>query len=486
MPAAVGWARGLLEREAMPIVVIATWLVLLVVEMPRLLVTDSWLTLVDGRYVAQHWLPSTDSLAVWTLGRPWVDQQWGAQLAFYETAAHGGLRAVLLVGIACIGVALALTAFAARRLGGSPRNVAIGVALPVLCAPWVAEVRAQSFAVPLFVAVYALLAADSRAPGRRVLVVLPLLVLWANLHGSVALGAGLVALYGLGLFRRPDARVRAMLLVAGAPLTLFVSPYGTRLVSYYHLMLLHPPLARYVSEWQPAAVAVVTAPFFVSVLIAAALWGAHRRRLTGFERWAMVLLLVAALTAIRNAVWFELALAIGLPRLLDGAWPSRIALTAPVRRVNLMLGGAAVAVVLAVASGVTALHPSAWFDSAHRPGTSATAAAAAGPDGVVLADQVDVDWLLWKQPSLAGRVAYDVRFELLDARELKQIQLLNAASHPVWRRCGSRARVVTFANLPSFQTAEREGVLAPGAKVILRTPTFIVVTQPPVDGFCKL
>jgi hypothetical protein len=221
------------------------------------------------------------------------------------------------------------------------------------------------------------------------------------------------------------------------------------------------------------------------VLGGAALWGGHRKRLTPFERWATVLLLVAALAAIRNAVWFELAFAIAFPRLLDGAWPSRIELTAPVRKVNLLLGILAVAGVLA-AVGAQASHPANWLDHGRTPAAAAAVAAAAGPNGIVLADEVDADWLLWEQPSLAGRVAYDVRFELFDARELGQIDLLDGDAHSMWRRCAAGASVVTFPGKQFLRAARRESLLGPGARVIVHTPTFIAVAQPPAGRFCTL
>src|SRR3954471_10093235 len=85
---------------------------------------------------------------------------------------------------------------AARRLGGSSRAVALvaAAAVPQLAQDW--QLRAQSFAYVLFVAVLALLVADQRRASSRVLWCLPLLVLWANLHGSVAVGALLVAVRG--------------------------------------------------------------------------------------------------------------------------------------------------------------------------------------------------------------------------------------------------------------------------------------------------
>jgi hypothetical protein len=39
----------------------------------------------------------------------------------------------------------------------------------------------------------------------------------------------------------------------------------------------------------------------------------------------------------------------------------------------------------------------------------------------VLADDVHNDWLLWKEPQLEGRLAYDVRFELLEPGQLAKL-----------------------------------------------------------------
>ncbi|MDX6476752.1 MAG: hypothetical protein QOH95_2263, partial [Gaiellaceae bacterium] len=327
LPAPVRHVRDLLETEALPIVVIAMWTGVLALSMQLLVVPDTFLALVDGRLIAQHGLPHVDTLTYWTLGKPWTDQQWGAHLAFYELGRFGGVRAAVFVGIACVAVALAGAAIATRKLGASPRSAAIGLLLPLVCSSWLAEVRTQSLALAPFVLVYALLALDARRPGRRVLLVLPVLVVWANLHGSVALASGLTALYGLTLLWRRDARAKGLLLMVGAPLCVLVSPYGLDLIDYYRMMLLNPPLAGFVQEWRPPVVAIATVPFFASAFVLTGLWSRHQRVLTSFERWAIVLLLVGAMSAVRNAVWFELAAAVSLPRLVDAAWPSLISLT---------------------------------------------------------------------------------------------------------------------------------------------------------------
>jgi hypothetical protein len=461
--------RSLLETDALPIGAIAACTALLALALPALLVQDSWLALVDGRLIAAGGLPHADTLTHWTLGRPWVDQQWGAHLVLYELAHHFGLRAVALFGVGCVVAALSAAAVAARGLGASPRSTAIGVLLPLVCAPWLAQVRTQSLALLPFVLAFALVAADSRRQGRRVYLVLPLLVLWANLHGSVALAAALVALYGL-VRRRP--------LLVAAPACLLMSPYGLDLVGYYRMMLVDPPLASFVREWRPPGFDGVTVAFFVSALAVTVLWGRHRRVLTSFEQWAMPLLLLAALSAVRNVIWFELAAAVTLPRLLDAAWPAR-ALTHGVRRVNLVAGAAAVLAVL----GFVAVHrPALDPDRA----AAATVAAAAGAQGIVLADDTHADWLLWEQPSLIGRVAYDVRFELFDARELRQLNELGRGSRSAWRTCAATARVVTFASPKARTRISRGGVLGSSARVVVDLPRFSAIARRPTSGRCTL
>jgi hypothetical protein len=477
--------RGLLERDAFSIIVIAIWTSLLLLTMPFLVGQDTFLAFVDGRLIAQHGLPHVDTLTYWTLGRPWIDQQWGAHLAFYELGRHGGLRLAAVVATACLAGALVAATVATRKLGASSRSAAIGLLLPLVGAPWLAQVRTQSLALVPFVLVYALLACDSRRPGRRVLLVLPVLVVWANLHGSVVLAAGLTGLYGLTLLRRSVARPRALLLVLGAPLCVLASPYGPDLIGYYRTMFVSAPLREFVSEWGTPTVGKGSAVFFISAFLLTALWARHLRVLTSFERWAIALLLIAAMTAVRNAIWFELAAAVTFPRLLDAAWPSRIAMTPRVRLVNTVLASMAVAVALVVAA-TQFTRPATWIEGDHTPAAAAAVAAAAGPHGIVLADEEHADWLLWQEPSLAGRVAYDVRFELFDRREMMAIRSLLVGSRQAWRRCGVTARVVTFAHPWTKQRIVQQAVLAPGARSILRGhgAGFSAMSQPASAGSC--
>jgi hypothetical protein len=270
-----------------------------------------------------------------------------------------------------------------------------------------------------------------------------------------------------------------------APLCTLASPYGFGLVGYYRLMLLHPPLADFVTEWRPPTVGAATLGFFMTAFGVTALWSRHGRMLTSFERWALVLLLIAALSAVRSAIWFELAAAVSLPKLLDAAWPPGPPPTLGVRRVNLVLAPLAV-VAAGLVIALSLARPVAWLEGTDSSAAAAKVAAAAGPHGIVLPDDRHADWLLWREPSLVGRVAYDVRFELFDRRQLQQIASLQRGSRPAWLRCGVTASVVTFATPAERRLLAQQGVFAAGSRLLLSSPGFTAVAQPARGVPCRL
>jgi hypothetical protein len=455
---------ALLEREAPLVGVACLYAVVVLLTLPQQLVQDSWLTLASGREIVRHGLPSQDTLAVWTHGRAWVDQQWLAQLAFYGLHALGGLRLVLLAHALLLVAALVSALVFARRAGASARSVALVSLVAMLVAPWALQLRAQSFAPLLFVWVLGLLAADSRAPSRCVLWTLPLLVLWANLHGTVVLGALLVAWRGITAL--PRARAFALL---AAPLCVFASPYGLGLGGYYHRLLVNPLLPSFLEEWRSSAPSQRTALFYVLAFAAIWLVARHARGLTLFERGALVIALVSGLAAIRSIVWFGLACVILLPPLLDRALPR---LRLPAQRALAVAGLAAAA----TAGVFTVARPATSF-TRDWPGGAARAVAAY-PDLRVFADDRTADWLLWEDPSLAGRLAYDIRFELFDGRQFRELLAFRNRAGDDWRRAADGYRVFTL-DPRTERPLERALLAEPGARLVYRAPGLDVLVRPP-------
>ncbi|TML57064.1 MAG: hypothetical protein E6G22_16145, partial [Actinobacteria bacterium] len=302
---AIGFPRGgasvraravavadLLGREAFLVVLFAIYVVGLTWNLPSHIASDTWMTFAYGSEVVHHGLPHHDVLTVWAHGRTWIDQQWLGQLVFYGAYALAGIRGAIAVQTVCLTAAMALAIVAARRHGGSTRSVTwitLGSFLVVAWGSW--TLRVQSLVFPLFVALLWLLAEDSRRPSRRVLLALPIVVLWANLHGTAFLASALVALRGLSMLLERDRPLRDRLPVAAvltaAPALLLASPYGFSLVGYYHKLLLNPAFSKYVTEWAPTKLGIATAPFYLLALLAAWLAGRYRSRLTLFEQSAL-------------------------------------------------------------------------------------------------------------------------------------------------------------------------------------------------------
>jgi hypothetical protein len=374
----------------------------LAIVLPALVVQDSWLALVDGREVAEHGLPHVDHLAALTMGHRWVDQQWLGQLVLYEAARLGGVGASFAVCLACALGALALCLHVAYRRGASPLALLAFSLLAVAAAPWGLQLRTQSFALLFFALTLWLLE-------RRSLVVLPVLALWANVHGSVVVGVALVLAYAL-VARHPVLTV--------APAMLFVSPYALSLPGYYRLMLVDPPFGKAVNEWHRTKPCALTAVFFAVVLVALLL----ARRLDPFAQVVLLLTFAIGLDAMRGIVWFALAALAYLPA----------AATRRPRRLSGPVAGS-----FACLAGVAVVAALAWAGT--RDGEQGFPAKLLSVRGPVLANEATADWLLWRRPDL--RIAYDVRFELASPAQIDRL-IAWRRFEPGWRGVAAGYRTV--------------------------------------------
>ena len=470
------WA--VVEREALLGFLLTIYAVVVLRMIPQELVQDSWLTLVSGREVAENGIPKTDSLTVWTKGVPWIDQQWLGQLIFYGAQTLGGFKLVMLLHAAALVTALGIALAAARSLGASVKSVALVAAVCMLLAPWALAMRAQTLAIPLFVALVWLLASDSRSPSRRVFLVLPLLVLWANIHGTVTLACALVVLRGLTIAvsrREGPRRVRATLLIALPFAALLASPYATELVGYYRTMLVSPMLRTFIGEWGPSTPSALTAVFYLSAFGTVALLARYPNRLTVFERLALLMTLVAGVMAIRSIVWFALVALVLVPQLLDSAISHRQPRSRHRGRAMLAVGSAA---VLVAAFSAVATRSESWF-TAESPNAGGAAIARfmdAHPQATVFADDRYSDWLLWEYPQLVGRVAYDIRFELFTLDQLNDLRSYRRVTGADWNAAAGGSAIVAFD--PRDQSrAYTDAIKRSALTVVYRDPLIVVAAR---------
>jgi hypothetical protein len=394
---------GLLPVAA-PLAIVALALVAIA---PALVTQDAWLTLVGGRDIAQHGLPHAAHLTQLARGHRFVDQQWLAQLVLYGA---GGIARAVGISLAAGVAAFGLCASVAHRRGASPAAILVFSVWTLAAAPWGLQVRAQALALPLFALTLLLLERD------RPYLTLPVLVLWANVHGSVVVGAAVVAAYALCRRRWP---------LLCAPATMLVSPYALSLPGYYRTMLLDPPFGHAIKEWHRTTPSALTAAFFLLLAATVALAARQRRRVGTFELVVLGLTAAVALDAIRGVIWFALAALALVPALatrrrseVHGARLSLVAF-------------AAVAAALCFA----AARPAAAYEA--RLPDSMLARVEGG--GTIFANEASADWLLWRDPSV--RVAYDVQFETLTSRQIDRLLVWRRFS-PGWRDVVRGYRVV--------------------------------------------
>jgi hypothetical protein len=426
----------------LPVSLVAAFLVY---SFRRIVQPDTWVALVSGREVAFHGLPTVERLTALGHGRRWVDQQWLSQFILYEIERVGGVGLVVAVGAGAFLVALTVAALIAQSRGASPYSLLFWIVAVFLVDPSAAGVRTQSLVVPLFSALLWLILRDPNLEQRVSLLALPILALWANLHGSVVLAAIVVAAHGLqGLLRRRGSwRISAALILL-APAAVFASPYAPELPGYYRLLLVNPPFGRQIAEWQRTTLG--TAPvFFVVAGICGVVLCARWKRLPPAETLLLVVTFVGALGAVRATLWFGLAALTVMPSLT-----SRIT-----KRDQFATAGSTVIAAAMVAASVAGL---VWVarQSYDGPAPIIQTLRHEPPNTHVLADYLVADWVLWEAPNLRGQVEFDARAELLTRSQWRDVmhfpapitrgRLLLVTSQPrVTRRLERQRRWTTLA-----------------------------------------
>lgn len=421
-PGALAAARQRSLPALLPLVgPVALLAAVLVVVRRQLVQTDTWVALVAGREVAQHGLPSAEHLTLIAQGRRWVDQQWLAQLLLYELERLGGVGLMIAACTAAALCAFAVAAAAAQARGASPFTLVFWLPVALLIGPWGVQARTQSLALPLFSLVLWLVLRDPDLRRRSSLLTIPVLCLWANFHGSVTLGAAVVAGHALQALARTGLRRLPIALLLLAPASVLASPYAIELPGYYREMLLDPPYGHDIVEWERTTPGI--APLFFALAGVVGLVVLFRRKqLRPIEWVVLAFTFAAALTAVRITPWFGLATLATVPPLT----------TRRTTHADLHGSGAAITAAALVAAMLGALG---WMARQDYGGSASLIVAlrAQPPNTRVLADLDTADWVLWEAPQLHGRVAYDGRPELLTRQEFVDDALRFEQFRPGWQ-----------------------------------------------------
>jgi hypothetical protein len=427
------------------------WLVALValslvvnVLYSRYLFADSFYDLYSGRYILQHGIPHWNVVTVQSHGAPWIDQQWLAHVLYYGAWAVGGYPALAVMSAVLVTSGFAVMALLMQSRGIPPTRMFVWLAAAFIGYLGNILIRAQSFAYPLFALTLWLIVADSRAPRLRArtwLVVL-VLVIWANTHGSVLVGAAMVALYGgyrAAAALRGDRRpfLGYLALSAAAAASVVCTPYGAGVIGYYEQVdSVTPALTRYVVEWErPSPLYLVSMGFYalvVATVIAVVVAWRRGRRPDPLLAVIALAMLALALTAIRNQTWFGFT---GSLLAADTLARSSVGRVPALSRAFSRATAAVLAAAALVSVGLVAAAPDSTFEVLVpvRAIDAAAALAASHPAAHVLGDE----WssaMLWRYPAMFGRVAFDARLEQYSVDQLDAYAEFLFARTRGWQR----------------------------------------------------
>lgn len=178
---------------ALPLALVFLWMVL--ANLNQVTANDLFIHLRVGRDIlATHTVPHVDRYSAMATGRPFIAHEWLSAVWFALLDRAWGGTGVSIITALC---ALAVAVLMVRSVTGRERGGALTIPTLLLCAFVVAypvEARPHLFSLVILAAFVVALEAWRREGGwRTVWWLVPLQLLWVNLHGGFVLGPVLVA-----------------------------------------------------------------------------------------------------------------------------------------------------------------------------------------------------------------------------------------------------------------------------------------------------
>jgi hypothetical protein len=291
-----------------------------------------WLAAVGSTVAQGHFVHSVPFATAPTSG--WVNPPVLGELVFHWLWTLLGDRGLILAQALAVFAAFVALARGLRRESGGGAAAAALFFVLIGSLPAILVARNQLFSLALFPLLLLLLERESREPSRRIWLAVPVLVLWANLHGAVLVGYALLAVYVV------VARRREFPVLLAASLALFATPELWHTSRYYAAVAENEAARMGVGLWSPLG----TGPFDLLLVLAAltllviAVWPRTRLWHT-WEAVAVVGLAAASIHAARLGTWLLFVAAYPAARSLRIGRPSTAPVLVPAVLALLVLAG---------------------------------------------------------------------------------------------------------------------------------------------------
>ena len=267
--------------------------------------SDSFWQIKVGQWILDHGtVPTTDFYSFTRTGAPWISTSWLSQVLFAFSHAQWDWAGPVILTTMAVALTAAIFVYLLDAQIEAPRAVLFAM-LALLLSLHHVLARPHILALPVMVAWVGLLmaAADRRrAPSWYWL---PLMALWANLHGGFVLGLALIGPISLEAVehaekgRRLQLFMRWVLFGIGALIASCCTPYGWKTLLGATNILSLGELLSLIFEWMPANFATFSS--FEGALLGLIAFGYYRGLVLSAPRIFLILFLTwSALTHVRS------------------------------------------------------------------------------------------------------------------------------------------------------------------------------------------
>src|SRR6266436_2530855 len=226
---------------------------------------DLWGHVRFGQAVLRsHHLLLRDTFSYTAAGQYFYDHEWLTDILTAAIFNHAGVFGLILLKLACTAIVILALAAAVAETGSSTLvQFAALIGSAVTIKPQL-QFRPQSFTFALLAVLICLLTRDVYRRTGRLWLAIPLLALWANLHGGFILAIAALGTYAAvsGLQdvlagRGYDRAIRLGAITGAATLATLATPYGFGTWYAIGHALRNPYTRIVIVEWQPLASAAL-------------------------------------------------------------------------------------------------------------------------------------------------------------------------------------------------------------------------------------
>lgn len=329
---AIGNRRQAIHLSARGLLVFVFLLLIFTVAARQIADPDLWWHLKTGQYLVEtRSIPHADMFSAVFSGHEWITHEWLSEALIYSLYRVIGLGGLIVTFALMITAGFAIAyQRCARRAGHVYVSGAVLLLGALAAAPtWGVRPQVLSF---LFASIFLSLLEDFQndVNKRSIWWLVPLMVLWVNIHAGFAVGIGLILLVIVGMLlaaglaqRESSAalwsRLRVLCLVlSGCVGAVLLNPNGVRMYSYPFETLKSQAMMRYIEEWRsPDFHELMFQPLALLILATLSALALSRKRIRLPELLLLVATSWAALRSARNVPFFVL---IAMPLLAEHTW----------------------------------------------------------------------------------------------------------------------------------------------------------------------